>query len=99
MPFSRNGSTNKGMDWKPSFDPVVGIRHRQANVQLFWRAMWVELRKAGLTLPQSNGIGDRKSEQVNTYQMPWGLAGLVFQGSRKLGAACPGKDDASLDCT
>lgn len=33
-----------GMDWKPSFDPVVGFRHRQANAELFWRVMWVDLR-------------------------------------------------------
>jgi glycogen debranching enzyme len=33
-----------GMDWKPSFDPVVGFRHSRANTQLFWRVMWVDLR-------------------------------------------------------
>ena len=37
-------SFESGMDWKPSFDPVVGFRHGRANKGLFWRMMYVDLR-------------------------------------------------------
>jgi len=33
---------------------------------------------AGLTLPQNNGLGDRKSQQVETRSRVWAMAELVF---------------------
>ncbi len=33
-----------GMDWKPSFDEVVGFRHRRANWELFCRVVNVDLK-------------------------------------------------------
>jgi glycogen debranching enzyme len=33
-----------GMDWKPSFDQVVGFKHGVANRQLFWRVVGTDAR-------------------------------------------------------
>jgi glycogen debranching enzyme len=33
-----------GMDWKPTFDEVVGFRRRKANWKLFWRVVYVDFR-------------------------------------------------------
>ncbi|MDQ3654392.1 MAG: trehalase-like protein [Chloroflexota bacterium] len=33
-----------GMDWKPTFDEVVGFRHGVANRRLFWRMVGVDAR-------------------------------------------------------
>lgn len=33
-----------GMDWKPTFDEVVGFRHGKANRRLFWRVVGVDAR-------------------------------------------------------
>jgi len=33
-----------GMDWKPTFDEVVGFRHGRADWRLFWRVVGVDAR-------------------------------------------------------
>lgn len=33
-----------GIDWKPTFDVVVGFPQKKADWRLFWRVIWVEVR-------------------------------------------------------
>ncbi|HEX2934786.1 MAG TPA: hypothetical protein VHO72_05485 [Bacteroidales bacterium] len=33
-----------GMDWKPTFDEVVGFRHRKATRELFWKMVLVDFK-------------------------------------------------------
>ncbi|MUP47078.1 trehalase-like protein [Gramella sp. BOM4] len=33
-----------GMDWKASYDPVIGFSHKQANKRLFWKVVEIDFR-------------------------------------------------------
>lgn len=39
--------------------------------------------RAGLTLPQNNGLGDRESEQAQTRSRAWAMVGQDSRGSRQ----------------
>lgn len=33
-----------GMDWKPTFDPVIDFPEKKADWRLFWKVVWVDIR-------------------------------------------------------
>ena len=37
-------SFESGMDWKPSYDPVVGFPRKKANVHLFRKMIWIDFK-------------------------------------------------------